>query len=190
MSLIDQAWDATLAEMRAAEARAGAEWEQVWANMVRTARLSPCGKYRYNLGRRWGWPTSRHVLWVMLYPSTADADVDDPTIRKCVRFSYREGFGRLTVVNLFAYRSTDPAAMLALPADVARGPENNEELAEQALNAEQIICAWGVPGGKMIPEALWPHRFKCYHLGLTASGAPKHPLYLANDTPLHRLAVV
>lgn len=191
MSLMSNAdWEQELAKMRAAEARDAEAWEAVWTNMKRTARLSDCGKYRYSLGRRWGDLMSRHVVWVMLNPSTADADIDDQTIRKCVRFSYREGFGRLTVVNLYAYRSTDPSVMLRLAADEARGPENDAEVAAQARDADMIVCAWGVPGGKLIPEALWPYRMKCYHLGLTAGGAPKHPLYLANDTPLNRLAIV
>jgi hypothetical protein len=158
--------------------------------MIRAAHISECGKYRYILSRRWGDLMSRHLAFVMLNPSTADAETDDNTIRKCIMFARREGYGRLSVVNLFAYRSTDPVAMLALPADVARGPENDSWIAFAARDADHVVCAWGVPGGKLIPEPLWPYRFKCSHLGLTASGAPKHPLYLAKNTPFTSMCIV
>jgi hypothetical protein len=191
MSLFtEQHWESELAEMRAAERSEYDEMQRIYARMVRTARLSECGRYRYSLGRRWGDLMARSVLWVMLNPSTADADIDDNTIRKCIYFTHREGFSRLHVVNLFAFRSTDPAAMLALPEDEARGPENSCEVSFQARDADLIVCAWGVPGGKLIPEALWPYRGKCFHLGLNGDGSPKHPLYLAKTTPLNRLAVV
>lgn len=186
----EQFWQDELDEMRAREKRDAERWAAVWANMKRTARLSDCGKYRYSLGRRWGDLMTRHVLWVMLNPSTADADTDDNTIRKCVFFTFREGFEKLAVVNLFAFRATDPAEMLRLPEDEARGPENVDELTFQARDADMIVCAWGVPGGKLIPEALWPYRTKCFHLGLNADGSPKHPLYLAKATPLQSLAIV
>ena len=79
-----------------------------------SAIISPCGRYRYVLKRnlpqaiRWVKP----CLFVMLNPSVADAELDDPTIRRCIGFAKREGCTELTVVNLFAYRSTDPEGLL------------------------------------------------------------------------------
>lgn len=44
----------------------------------RTAVLSPCGRYRYRLDDPVdGGPRGR-VVWVMLNPSKADAETDDP----------------------------------------------------------------------------------------------------------------
>jgi SagB-type dehydrogenase family enzyme len=69
--------------------------------MRRIALFSPCGTFRYRLGRRWAeGPT---VGFVLLNPSTPDAEVDDQTVRRCIRFAQRDGYGGLEVVNLFAY---------------------------------------------------------------------------------------
>ena len=77
--------------------------------MDRTALFSPCGRFRYRLGRRWGeGPT---IAFVLLNPSTADDQRDDPTIRRCIGFARRLGFGGLEVVNLYAYVATDPAEL-------------------------------------------------------------------------------
>ena len=77
--------------------------------------------YRYLLTRRWG--TVPAMVWIMLNPSTADAFAEDPTIRRCLIFAHREGCGGLTVVNLFALRSTDPKALTRHPDPV--GPAND-----------------------------------------------------------------
>src|SRR5262249_54294569 len=85
------------------------------------AVISDCGKYRYVLTRQTG-AEVRSATFVMLNPSTADATLDDPTIRKCIGFAKNWRCGRLVVLNLFAFRATDPEVMKA-EAD-AVGPEN------------------------------------------------------------------
>jgi hypothetical protein len=115
------------------------------------ADLSPCGTYRYLLGRRVG-DGQRAALFVMLNPSTADASDDDPTIRRCRRFARREGCGLLEVVNLFAYRATDPVA-LRLAEDPV-GPANDHFISKAVERAALVVVAWasstagwsGVPG--------------------------------------------
>lgn len=71
-----------------------------------SATISECGRYRYRLTRRFA--DGPCATFVMLNPSTADETIDDPTIRRCRNFAIREGCGGLVVVNLFAYRATDP----------------------------------------------------------------------------------
>ncbi|TAA12425.1 DUF1643 domain-containing protein [Pseudoxanthomonas winnipegensis] len=151
---------------------------------IRDAMVSPCGRYRYSLGRA-GLLGSGTVLFVMLNPSTADADVDDPTIRRCVSFAASWGFKRLEVANLFAFRATDPKAM-ALAEDPV-GPDNDLHLMCAAARAGLVICAWGVNGVHLqraarVRAMLTGAGHRLHHLGLTKDGHPKHPLYLAAAT--------
>lgn len=156
------------------------------AALKRTARISACSAFRYSLARKWGEDPS--LVFVMLNPSTADAAVDDPTIRRCMGFAQRDGFDGIQVVNLYAYRATDPKALRACPDPI--GPENNRFLhlllAEQARHGTPVVAAWGALADAdrveevltMVPSVKW----RC--LGLTKAGAPRHPLYVRGDQPL------
>jgi hypothetical protein len=141
------------------------------------------GPYRYALGRVWGNRAAR-VCWVMLNPSTADADNDDPTIRRCMALSGAWGFGALVVVNLFAFRSTNPRG-LRLANDPV-GPRNDAVIAREVQSARQTIVAWGVKGALRgrDREVLGFLSGSVFHLGLTRDGHPRHPLYVpANVVP-------
>lgn len=160
------------------------------------AVISACGAYRYTLRReiscilRW----VRPCLFVMLNPSTADAQMDDPTIRRCISFAKRESCSSLTVVNLFALRATDPRELARHPDPV--GPENDRHLAEQMAEHRLgiVIAAWGnhPMAGPRVLEVL--HRLSypsdllppIHALGLTQGGSPRHPLYVRGDQPLVR----
>lgn len=154
-----------------------------------SATFSPCGRYRYTLMRPVSAELGRLTL-VMLNPSTADADHDDPTIRRCLGLARRLAVGELVVVNLYALRSTDPAALLADPDPV--GPENDSVLRQVLAGAGFIgpgfvVAAWGAH--RAVAEErvqlvldLAGDRLMC--LGVTKSGAPRHPLYLPADAPL------
>lgn len=153
--------------------------------IARGAYLSEDGRYRYELTRTWG--AGDRLLWIMLNPSTADACVDDPTIRRVIGFSRAWGFDGAIVANLFALRATDPKALRAHPDPV--GPANDAMLAHLAKRSPFAVCAWGAHGGlhgrdvavRALLESVGCLR-RC--LGRTSSGAPKHPLYLAASTPL------
>jgi len=152
------------------------------------AVLSPCGRYRYRLWRRWD-ATKPRVVFVMLNPSTADASVDDPTIRRCMGFARTWGAGAIEVVNLYAFRATDPRDLCdaggAGGVDV-RGPERDAHLAAAFAGAETIVVAWGAHAlGEIAARrvlALIPEGARVVCLGKTRSGAPRHPLYLASST--------
>jgi hypothetical protein len=142
--------------------------------------------YRYLLWRRWR-PGGDWLAWVMLNPSTAGAADDDATIERCRRRSARLGFGGLLVVNLFAWRATDPAALRL--AEDPIGPHNDEALAFAARHAQLIVCAWGAGGAfdRRAAAVLEGLRGRpLYALGFTVAGHPRHPLYVAYREPARR----
>ncbi len=147
--------------------------------MIRAAQISQCQRYRYTLVRQWS-DAEPCGLWIMLNPSTADAERDDPTIRKCMELSRRAGHGGIVVVNLFAYRATDPKSLR--DAADAIGPENDGVLARETERAGMIVAAWGNHGAlknRDVEAKRLIHR-TMYHFGLTKMGQPRHPLYLPN----------
>jgi hypothetical protein len=161
-----------------------------------SAVISEDGQYRYELERWWG--KGPGVLWIMLNPSKADADIDDPTIRRCRSFAERWAHGGIGVVNLFAYRSTEPNGLLEASDPV--GPRNEAFIRRWMQWQDTIslvVVAWGA----------WPHKLKdlpdaddsirsiagdvgrpLWCLGKTAGGHPKHPLYQRGDSVLERWA--
>jgi len=141
----------------------------------KSAVISECGQYRYELRRIWQ-PKTGAVCFVMLNPSTADADIDDPTIRRCMGFAATWGYGGIIVGNLFAYRATDPNFLKIIQDPV--GPMNDEFLKVMSERADITICAWGDHGrylnrGSAILRLLDVPN--C--LAINKSGSPKHPLY-------------
>lgn len=124
----------------------------------------------------------------MLNPSTADEEVDDPTIRRCIGFSRRDGLSGLRVVNLFALRSTDPAGLADAWDPV--GPENDAWIRDVAARSHRIVVAWGAHPlartriGAVVPILRGAEGRRLWCLGTTASGAPRHPLYVRGDTTM------
>lgn len=150
-----------------------------------SAELSNCGRYRYYLSRVWNW-NARRVLFIMLNPSTANAYVDDPTIRRCIGFAKLWGYGGLSVVNLFPFRATDPRELLK--ADNPLGVDNWFRLREASLAADLVVAAWGnapivkamqkrCPEYKPLRDIAKP----LHYIELAKDGTPKHPLYLRGD---------
>lgn len=154
------------------------------------AVISDDGLYRYELTRRIPSPLRwiRPVTFVMLNPSTADAETDDATIRRCIGFAKKFSATDLRVVNLFAYRATDPADLkvaLAEGVDIV-GPDNDDQIRRAViLGNGPIFVAWGARPtgaiGKLFDErvafvaSLTP-AWAC--LAKTKHGQPRHPLYL------------
>lgn len=146
-----------------------------------TAKISECGKYRYLLTRPATAQSERGTaLFVMLNPSTADSDVDDPTIRRCRGFAEQWGCNGIVVANLYAYRATNPKE-LKKPDDPI-GPENDRHLHKLALEFEDVVFAWGsnAPADRAAQVADIFQRYgrRIWCLGATKAGAPRHPLYI------------
>lgn len=148
--------------------------------MKRSATFSPCRRYRYALWRDWRdllGEDGGFVMFVGLNPSTADETNDDPTIRRCIRFTQSWGYSRLCMTNLFAWRATKPEDMMA--ADNPVGPDNDATLLDLASRAAVVIAAWGVNGTHLgRDQAVRAFLPRLHYLRLTADGHPGHPLYL------------
>lgn len=147
-----------------------------------SAIFSECRQYRYSL-QRGDYP---RLCFIMLNPSTADATVDDPTIRRCMGFARREHCDGIEVLNLYALRATNPADLWTHPDPV--GPENDDYLRAIARSYFSVIAAWGAnakPERVRQVRALFDEcGVRLKHLGLTGQGQPRHPLYLRSDAPL------
>ncbi len=144
------------------------------------AWYSPCDGYRYRLDRTWDAGGPRAAI-VMLNPSTATEAADDRTIARCGARMRALGFGAMTVVNLFAWRATDPAVLVRVADPV--GPGNDGVIADAAAGAGLVLCGWGNGGalhgrGTAVAAMLVAQGCALHVLGLTRTGAPRHPLYL------------
>jgi hypothetical protein len=148
---------------------------------IRSAVLSPCRLYRYELWRCFApGPT---VAFVGLNPSTADETTDDATIRKCVGFAKRWGYGSLVMVNLFAWRATDPRDMLKVADPV--GPLNDATLRRLYATVGILIAAWGNDGKHLGRDKAVMEMLPNLHcIKRNKDGSPAHPLYQpGNSTP-------
>ena len=165
------------------------------------ADISPDGRYRYLLWREWRGTHDRKnwhwygkkdgagkelgqpkaCVFIMLNPSTADGETDDPTIRRCVAFAKAWHFERLEVVNLFAYRATSPRVLLAVGhQDDPVGCDNQRRVEQAAADAGKIVCAWGAHGTHLGQDQTmlgWLLSRPAFALGFTQDGQPRHPLY-------------
>lgn len=149
---------------------------------VSEAVYSDCETYRYLLTRVWS--DAPRVLFVMLNPSTATEVQNDPTVERCERRARALGYGGFRVTNIFAYRATDPKVMRAAADPV--GPGNDQAIAESAVWADRVVCAWGNHGlfldrGASVLGLLRQTGKPLLHLGLTGANQPRHPLYVGYD---------
>jgi hypothetical protein len=145
------------------------------------AEFSPDRTYRYQLRRRWD--DGPLVAFIGLNPSTADETHDDPTIRRCVGFAKRWGYSGLVMVNLFAFRATDPNDMRAAMDPI--GPLNDRHLETVYWEAAMVVAAWGVNGAYRGRDREVSRLMgTMLALGLTRNGQPRHPLYVRADAPL------
>lgn len=157
------------------------------------ATFSADGRHR-QLMRRWLGPSfpERYILFIGMNPSTADAEVNDPTCAREWSFAQREGFDAMVKANVGDYRATDPKMLLA-PGVVASSPDNLPTIRKVASGAGKVVLCHGklnkalAPAGAALIAALRRDRIALWCFGQNADGSPKHPLYLRGDTPLRPL---
>ncbi len=137
------------------------------------------GNYRYLLWREWN-SQGKTASFIMLNPSRADAQINDPTITRCINFAKDWGYGRLEVVNLFAYRTSKPTLLKQATEPIGR--DNDRYILESIQRCDRIILAWGNHGTwqkqDLYTLQLLKNHNHLYSLGITKKGCPRHPLYL------------
>lgn len=155
----------------------------------RTARFTKSG-HRFLLERAWGAEDAPYVLFCMLNPSTANAETDDPTIRKCMKYLRDWGFTRLRVVNLWNYVTPDPKVLRTWAVDEQVRLKNLHYddhslgiIDGESRYAEYTVCGWGTWGGWFPERAAQVHAVlsRPHALHVTKDGHPGHPLYLPGD---------
>lgn len=158
--------------------------------MIRNAIVSNDGQHRWVLSRCWG-TQGRLLAVVMLNPSTADADKDDPTIRKVTGFAIRNGYRGYVVVNLFGYRATAPRKLSEAIRDgraTLDDPENLAAFAWAMGICDDVLVAWGGSLHVDISAQMLATLNACtgsiWCLGYTAGRQPRHPLMLPYSTKL------
>lgn len=145
-----------------------------------SALYSDCEQYRYALTRVWD-PAAPRVLFLMLNPSKATEVQNDPTVERCERRARTLGYGGMRVVNIFAFRATDPRDLKA--ASDPNGPDNDAAIRDGVEWADDVIAAWGAHGdhhrrGAAVAALLAEMQCPALQLGLTKAGHPRHPLYI------------
>ncbi len=149
--------------------------------------------YRYQLGRDWGGPEDKPLVFVLFNPSVAGGEgdpgdgkgngADDPTIRKCKGFAVHAGYRRIVVVNLCAFIATDPAE-LPKAADPV-GPCNDRHILEAVTHAAAVVVAWGQlatrhaelrPRARVVLKMLEEIGVAPLCIGTNGDGTPTHPL--------------
>lgn len=141
--------------------------------------------FRYAFGRWWGsTDLATTAVWVLLNPATGDTEQRHrPTLERCIWWSQAAGHTGLVIVNLFAFRDTNPRNLRSAPDAI--GPANDETLGVITSAGAETIAAWGGRGrlgGRSGQVAALLDSPMC--LGTTKSGEPRHPLYVSKDTRL------
>lgn len=142
------------------------------------AEISDDQLYRFLLTREWD-SNKGKVMWIMLNPSTADAMNDDPTIKKCVSYADKWGYGSIAVVNTNPFRSPNPKEMRghSLPVDV--WVQNHAVIERESANADMIVAGWG-NDAEFEALKFFVNRFgnRLFALQVNNTAHPAHPLYL------------
>lgn len=150
------------------------------------AVYSQCMLYRYELTRVWN-SNGKRILFVMLNPSTATEEKNDPTLARCETRARNLSCGAFRVCNLFAYRATKPKDMKKAGKPI--GPLNDDYIRAGRDWADQIVCAWGNHGahlgrGDFVEQLLRETIQQIYCLETTKKNHPRHPIGTKYTDPL------
>ena len=122
-----------------------------------------------------------YFLVIGMNPSTADEKEDNPTINKCISYAKSWGYGKVLMVNLFTFRSTDPSILNYVSNPI--GSDNDFYLQKSASEADLVIACWGNPGRLLNRDKEVISLISdLYCLKQNKNGTPHHPLYLPKET--------
>jgi len=156
----------------------------MFLNVIKDAILDETRTYRYMLKRQWGEDNNNFVNFVLLNPSTANEERDDPTVMACIALAQNMGFDGLYITNLFALRTKNPDTLKQNKNPI--GDKNDTFIKRYALKSKRIIIAWGNHGEflrrgekviHIISQIQVPYCFE-----ITKKGNPRHPLYIKRST--------
>ena len=150
--------------------------------LVSSAEFSKCGKYRYRLIRCWD-ESLPQLLFIGLNPSKADASHNDPTIKRCIQFAKSWGFGGFTIINLYAYKATQPSKLFQAKRPI--GPKNEQVITEEIYSGKKIVLIWGNHALKNNrDQEVLQFIEEAFCLKINKSGSPAHPLYIKKSQTL------
>jgi len=152
--------------------------------IVSDAVFDPTRTYRYTLTRRWK-DEGRIISFIGLNPSKATETINDPTVTRCIKYAERCGYSGMHMLNIFAMRSTDPKMLYRVEDPV--GPENDDYIYSTCKESDLIVAAWGNHSAYRNREGEvlgLLQKFRLWSFGTTKDGHPRHPLYLAANTPV------
>lgn len=154
--------------------------------MKSEAGISKCGVYRWWLFRRWA-ASLPLIIWIMMNPSTADHQKNDPTILKVMRYSTKWGYGSVLVLNIYAFRSSKPEN-LPQAMSKAVGRLNDWWIKTMFSFAAKrkipVVCAWGVKHekrGRIVRQLAVDTGLELLCLEIALNGEPKHPRFLSES---------
>ena len=152
----------------------------------RQAVYSPCESYRYFLRIRWDFSDEgRALTFLMLNPSKATELSNDNTVAGCERRAREWGYAGCNILNIFAYRATDPSEMKKQDDPV--GPDNDRFILDHCMGRHgDVVCAWGNHGSHLersrsVVDMLLSAGARLHYLKLNSTGEPMHPLYVRRD---------
>ena len=147
-------------------------------NILRKAKFSIDKKHRYELSRHWDLSKS-DILFIMLNPSIANEDIDDPTIKRLISFTREFKYDGFFVANLYTYITPYSKT---LDTSIGLTKLNLKTIKNLVNKVDEVIYAWG--NSIKEPQELknLVKNPKCF--GKNLNGTPKHPLYLSSNSKL------
>ena len=148
------------------------------AKISRSADISNDKKERFSLSRIWSSKKPK-VLYIMLNPSYADDEIDDPTIKRLIFFSKKFKFGGFYVTNLFTQITPYPK-LLNIDSSITNN--NLKVIKDLVLKSKTIVYAWGNLKNEPKEFLSIIDNPLCFKKNL--NGTPRHPLYLPSSSEL------